>query len=81
MLKHLSHFALVAVLGFVLTSCKSKKAETLKPGELSEVQKIELRRKAVENYKKLVEKYPDSPHAQKAQERIQALGGAATPKK
>mgnify|MGYP003576251442 CR=1 FL=1 len=81
MLKHLSHLPLVAVLGFVVTSCKSKKAETLKPGELSETQKIELRKKAVENYKKLVEKYPDSPHAQKAQERIQALGGAATPKK
>jgi len=40
-----------------------------------------LRRKAVDNYKKLIEKYPDSPHAEKAQERIQALGGAATPKK
>ena len=81
MLNHLSHLALVAVLGVALTSCKSKKAETLKPGELSEAQKIELRKKAVENYKKLVEKYPDSPHAEKAQERIQALGGAATPKK
>jgi outer membrane protein assembly factor BamD (BamD/ComL family) len=81
MLKHLSHLALAAVLGVVLTSCKSKKTETLKAGELSEAQKIELRRKAVENYKKLIEKYPESPHAEKAKERIQALGGAATPKK
>ena len=80
MLKHLSHLALVAVLGFALTSCKSKKAETLPPGELSEAQKIELRRKAVDNYKKLVEKYPDSPHAEKAKERIQQLG-PVTPKK
>jgi outer membrane protein assembly factor BamD (BamD/ComL family) len=81
MLKYLSHLALVVAFGFFLNSCKSKKAETLKPGEISEAQKIELRKKAVDNYKKLVEKYPDSPHAEKAQERIQALGGAATPKK
>lgn len=80
MLKHLSRFALVILLAIASASCKSKKVETLRPGELSEAQKIELRKKAVANYQKLVEKYPDSPHAEKAKERIQQLG-PATPKK
>jgi hypothetical protein len=80
MLKHLSRFALVILLAIASASCKSKKVETLRPGELSEAQKIELRRKAVENYTKLVERYPDSPHAEKAKERILQLGPAA-PKK
>ena len=81
MLKYLSHLALAALLAVASASCKSKKVETLKPGELTEAQKADLRKKAVDNYKKLIEKYPDSPHAEKAQERIQALGGAGTPKK
>jgi hypothetical protein len=81
MLQQLSHLILVAVFGVTLTSCKSKNEPALKPGEISETQKVELKKKAVENYKKLVEKYPESPHAEQAKERIQALGGAATPKK
>ena len=81
MLKHLSHLALAAVLGVALVSCKSKKPETLKPGELTEAQKADLLKKAADNYKKLVERYPESPHVEKAKERIQALGAAATPKK
>jgi len=81
MLKYFYRVAIAVVLGFVLASCKSKQAGTLNAGELTEAQKIELRKKAVENYQKLIEKYPESPHAEQAKERIQQLGGAATPKK
>ena len=80
MLKHLPHLVLAVLFVLASASCKSKKVETLKPGELTEAQKVELRKKAAENYKKLVEKYPESPHAEKAKERIQALG-TPTPKK
>lgn len=78
MLKTLLHLTLIALLA---TACAKKKKATLAPGELSEAQKTELRTKAVANYKKLVEKYPDSPNAEKAKERIQALGGAQGAKK
>jgi hypothetical protein len=37
--------------------------------------------KAVKNYQEIVSKYPDSPFAEKAKERIRALGPAATPPK
>ena len=78
MLKTLLNLTLIALLA---TACSKKKKTALPPGELSEVQKTELRTKAVANYKKLVEKYPDSPNAEKAKERIQALGGAQGAKK
>ena len=70
MLKILLNLTLIALLA---TACSKKKKPTLAPGEISEAQKTELRSKALANYKKLVEKYPDSTHAEKAKERIQAL--------
>ncbi len=78
MLKTLLNLTLIALLA---TACSKKKKAMLPPGELSEAQKTELRTKAVANYKKLVEKYPDSPNAEKAKERVQALGGAQGAKK
>ena len=57
----------------VATACSKKKKPVLAPGELSEAHKTELRAKALANYKKLVEKYPDSPNADQAKERVQAL--------
>ena len=70
MLKTLLNLTLVALLA---TACSKKKPAKLAPGELTEAQKTELRTKALANYKKLVEKYPDSPNAEKARERIKAL--------
>ena len=72
MLKTLLQLTLIALLA---TACSKKKNTALAPGELSEAQKTDLRTKALANYKKLVEKYPDSPHTEKAKERIQALAG------
>lgn len=37
--------------------------------------------KAIARYQELVKKYPDSEYAEKAKERIRALGPVATPKK
>ena len=78
MLKTLLNLTLIAVLA---TACSPKKKPTLKTGELSEAQKAELRAKALANYKKLVEKYPDSPNAEAAKARIQALSPAQGAKK
>ena len=75
MLKTLINLTFIALLA---TGCSKKKKAALPPGELTDAQKTELRTKALVNYKKLVEKYPDSPNAEKAKARIQAL---ATPKK
>ena len=74
MLKALLQFALVAALATSSTGCRKKGATTnAAPGTLTEAQRADLLNKARENYKKLVEKYPDSPYAAQAQERLSAL--------
>lgn len=60
-------------IGLLAAACSKPKPAALKPGELSEAQKTELRTKALANYKKLVEKYPDSPHLEEAKAKVQAL--------
>ncbi|MEO7318278.1 MAG: hypothetical protein ABIZ56_04755 [Chthoniobacteraceae bacterium] len=77
-MKTLLNLTLIALLA---TACSKKKNAVLAPGELSDAQRTELRMKAIANYKKLVEKYPDSPNAEKAKERIKALEGAPGAKK
>ena len=78
MLKTLINLTVIALMA---TACSKKKPEALKPGELSEAQKADLRAKALANYKKLVEKYPDSPNVDAAKTRIQALAPAPGAKK
>ena len=70
MLKTLLNLTVIALLA---AACSKPKPPALKPGELSEAQKTELLNKALANYKKLVEKYPDSPNVEAAKARIQAL--------
>ena len=69
----LKHTLLIVLLAAGAAACGKKKPTALPPGELTEAQKTELRAKALANYKKLVEKYPDSENVDKAKERIQAL--------
>ena len=81
MLKNAVQIALVVLLAAGGAACGKKKAATLPPGEITEAQKTDLRKKALANYKKLVEKYPDSENVDKAKERIQALAPLAGAKK
>jgi len=81
MLKPLLCLTLAAAFSLALVACKTKRTESVQPGELSEAEKAERKAKALEWYKRLIEKYPESPHAEQAKERIQQLGGAATAKK
>ena len=78
MLKILLYLSLITLL---TTGCSKKNKPALAPGELTEAQKTELKIKALANYKKLAEKYPDSTYAEKAKERAQALGAAQPNKK
>jgi TolA-binding protein len=71
----------VALVFAVSAGCKQKKPMAPKAGELTEVQKAELINKARANYKTLVDRYPDSPFAAQAQERLKALGPAPGAKK
>jgi hypothetical protein len=68
-----------ALLGALLIStsalsvgCK-KKPRPLKPGELSEKDKTELRTKAIAHYERIAKDYPDHAHAEDAKKRAQAL--------
>jgi hypothetical protein len=72
--------ALVAV--FVLhgaAACKKTPQEQAAARIAAE--KADKKQKAIKNYQDLVKKYPDSPYAEKAKTRLQALGPAATPAK
>ena len=79
--KNAVQIALVVLLAAGGAACGKKKATALPPGELTEAQKTDLLKKAAANYKKLVEKYPDSENVDKAKERIQALAPPAGAKK
>jgi hypothetical protein len=72
--------ALALALPLASFACQKKPA----PENLAERAKVfreRQRREAIKAYSALVEKYPDSPYTEKAKERLQQLGPAATPKK
>ena len=73
MLKPIINLALIVLFAAGGTACTKKAVPVRNSGELTEVQKSELRGKALANYKKLVDKYPDSENVDKAKERIQTL--------
>ena len=79
--KNAVSIALVMLLAAGGGACGKKKATAPPSGELTEAQKADLLKKAHANYKKLVEKYPDSENVDKAKERIQALAPLAGAKK
>ena len=75
-----TRFVLFALLlALALGACKKTEAENTaeKRAQFQAVQ----RRKAIENYQQIVQKYPDSEFAAKAQERLRELNGPGTPAK
>jgi TolA-binding protein len=64
---------------FGLAACKEdpKKAAA----ERLAAERAKKKELAIKQYQTLIEKYPNSPQAEKAKERLRALGPAATPKK
>ncbi len=65
-----------AAIALGVVACQ-KKASPLPPGALTPEQKVKLKANAVKAYEDLVKKYPDSPHAEPAKQRIDALQGPA----
>ena len=69
----------VAALAMGLASCKKKPSDLKAAAEAK--WRAEQKQKAIKNYQEIVKKYPDSEFAAKAQERLKAIGPAATPAK
>jgi TolA-binding protein len=80
MLKRTASLLVIAILCVTVPGCKKKEKDNL--AERQAAFKEQQRRKAITSYQELVKKYPDSPYAAQAQERLQKLGPApATPAK
>lgn len=69
--------ALVAALAVGTLSCKKQPVDDTAAREAKF--RSDQKARALKAYHELVKKYPDSDYAPKAQERIRALGPAATP--
>jgi len=65
-------FVFIMSLSLVLSGCSGGKAEELfETAKLEELQNAQDH--AIKLYQEIVEKYPDSEHAQQAKERLAAL--------
>jgi hypothetical protein len=64
----------LAILAFVVAACGGGAGELYETAQFEELQNNT--RHARELYQEIVTKYPDSPEAPKAKERLQALGPA-----
>jgi Outer membrane lipoprotein len=80
MLRQLPLMVLALVVPLANFACQKKPA-TENLAERAKVFRERQRKEAIKAYTNLVEKYPDSPYTDKAKERLQQLGPAATPKK
>ena len=62
--------------------CKKEKTQAELQAEKTKVFRDKQKKAAARAYQDIVEKYPDSPFAEEAKQKVQALGGvaAATPK-
>ena len=76
MLKKFVLLLLAAAMSFGATACKKKPKDNTE--EKKKAFQAEQRKKAIDNYQKLVQKYPDSEWAPKAQQRLQTLGSTQT---
>jgi outer membrane protein assembly factor BamD (BamD/ComL family) len=74
---HLILACTTLTLGF--TACK--KSDQAQKAAAEAKWRADQKQKATKNYQEIVKKYPESPYAAKAKERLSALGPAATPAK
>ena len=75
---------LTAALCLGATACKAKQTEAQLNAEAEKKWREQQGKKAVKYYKELAEKFPDTPQAAEAKERLRALGvpeGPATAQK
>lgn len=77
MLKKPFVLLLALVLSLGVAACKSEKSNVEQQEAQEKQWREQQRQKAARYYNELVEKYPDSPFAEKARERLQAMGPVA----
>jgi hypothetical protein len=74
--------SLLLLLAFAATALPACKPNKEKEAAAAQAKLLaDKKQRALKNYQDLVKKYPESEFAEKAKERIRALGPAATPKK
>ena len=83
MLRNIFALLLLASFGSSLVGCKKEKTQAEQQAEKVKVFRDRQKKAAARAYQDIVEKYPDSPYAEQAKQKVEALGGvgAPTPKK
>jgi outer membrane protein assembly factor BamD (BamD/ComL family) len=82
MVKHIIGLLLAFVFSLGLIGCKEKTKSTAELNREKEVKWRERQRQqAIKYYGELIKNYPDSPHAEEAKKKLEALGPATTPVK
>lgn len=77
MLRPFLHLLLAAALCFGASACKKKQTDAQKRAADDQKWREQQRQKAITYYSELVEKFPDSPFAAQAREKLQQLGPPA----
>jgi len=80
MLKTLSLIFVAALLASGMTGCEQKKTAAQLRAEREKAWAADKKVRAAKFYGILAQKYPDSPYAAQAKQRLAALGPVATPK-
>lgn len=81
MLKPLHFVLIAALLGLSLTACDSKKTAAQLQLEKEKAWRADKLQRSAKFYQILIDKYPDSPHAAEARQRLAAMGPlVGTPK-
>lgn len=76
MLRQLFALTLIAALSGGAIGCKKEKTQAELQAEKVKAFRERQRKAAAQAYQDLVEKYPDSPYAEQAKQKVQELGGA-----
>ena len=77
MLKNSLHLLLAVLLCFGAAACKKKQTQAQAHAEKEKVWREQQRQKAIKYYSELAEKFPESPFAAQAKEKLQQLGPPA----
>jgi outer membrane protein assembly factor BamD (BamD/ComL family) len=74
MAKTLHLVLLVALFALGATACEKKKTAAQMHAEKQAAWQADKRQRAIKYYQDLAQKYPDSPYAAQAKERLAAMG-------
>jgi TolA-binding protein len=82
MVKHIAGLLIAFIFSLGFAACAEKKKSDAELNKEKEVKWRERQRQqAIKYYGELVKNFPDSPHAEEAKKKLEALGPAATPVK